>query len=115
MRPGGQFGKGDRADRGLVGERRRNGGVIPIDDHGGVEQTDGHLQALIDDAIEIGPEFGEVDMRSGGCESNELCPGDKSPSGRLNRPEFGHRDAIARHDKGLPGGHSVDHLGVVVT
>ena len=114
MRPGGQFGKGDGADGGLVGKRRSDGGVIPIDDHGGVEQADGHLQALIDDAIEVGPELAEVNMRAGSSESNEARPRDESASGRRNRTELGHGNAIARHDEGFPGGHRVDHPGIVV-
>jgi len=114
MRPGGQFGKGDGADRGLVGERRSDGGVIPIDEHRRVEQADRHLQALIDDAIEVGPELAEVNMRAGSSESDEVRPGDEPPSGWRDGAELGHRDAIAGHDEGLAGGHRVHHLGVVV-
>jgi len=114
MRSGSQFGKGDGADSGLVGECRSDGGVIPIDDHGRVEQADGHLQVLIDDAIEVGPEVAEVNMRAGSPQSNEVRLCDEFPSGRRNRTELGHRNAIARHDEGFPGGHRVDHLGIVV-
>jgi hypothetical protein len=114
VRPGGQLGKGDGADGGLVGECRCDGGVIPLDDHGGVEQAGGHLQTLRDDPIEVGPELAEVNMRAGSAESDEVRPPDESPSGWRNWTELGHRNAIARHDEGLSGGHRVDHPGIVV-
>jgi hypothetical protein len=113
-RPSGQLGKSDRADRCLVGKRGGNGGVIPVDDDGRVEQTDGHLEILIDDVIEVGLEVGKVDMRSNGAESHELFPGDEPAAGPLDRPELGHWDAISRHDEGLPRCHRVDDLCVVV-
>ena len=72
MRTGRQFGEGDGTDRGFVGELRGDGWVIPIDDHRRVEQPDGHLEALIDDAIEVGPECAEVDMWSASSERSEL-------------------------------------------
>lgn len=114
MRPSGQFGKSDGADRRLVGKCGSDGGVIPLDEHGRVEQAEGHLQALIDHAIEVGSEFAEVHVRSRSTESNEVRLRHEFPSWRRNRTELGYRDAIASHDEGFSRGYRVDDLGVVV-
>jgi len=114
MSPGGQLGKSDRGDCGLVGKSRGNGGIVPFDDDGRVEQSDGHLEFLVDVSIEIGPEVGKVDTGSGSAESREFFPGDELTTGSFDRPEFGHRDTIARHDEGFPGGHRGDDLCIVV-
>ena len=114
MWTGGQLGKGDRTDRRLLGERGSDIGVVPVDDHGRVQQSGGHLQALVDDAIEVGSELREVDVRSRGRERHEVGLRHEAPTRPSDRAELGHRDAIAGDDERLPGGNRVDHLCVVV-
>ncbi len=48
-------------------------------------------------------------MWSASSERNEICLGDEFPPRRRNGTKLGHRDTIARHDEGLPGGNRVDH------
>ena len=71
-------------------------------------------EALIDEAIEVGPERAEIDMWPGSSERKEICLGDELPPDRRDRTELGHRHTMTRDDKGLPGDHCVDHLRVVI-
>jgi hypothetical protein len=62
---------------------------------------------LVDHGVQIGTEPISIDP---GCLHNGL--GDDRPwhePARLNRPEFGNRHPIARHDDGLPRLHFSEH------
>src|SRR5579875_1712149 len=114
MRAGGQLGQGDRTDRSLVGEGGGDVGGVPVDHHRRVEKSCRHLQALIDDAIEVGPELGGGKVWPGGSEGQELGLGHEGAMRPPNWPELGHRYAVAGNEEGLSGGDLVDHPCVVV-
>lgn len=79
-----------------------------------VQQPDRHRQALIDGAVEVDPELLKVDVRRPGDQCSKIGFARKGTPGSANRPQFGHRDAVAGDNGGLPQHHSVHHLRVIV-
>jgi hypothetical protein len=113
--PRSQFSQRDRADRGFVRERSGDARVVPINDHGRIEQSGRHLQALVDDAVEIILKLLEVDVRTIGRDCQDVTLRYETPTRASNWSELCNGNTVAGNDERLTGHHGIDDVSVIVS